>query len=96
MPDDPLITEMDPVQRSWMFNSWIEDRKENIEFQKNHAYLIGGFANPAMLSKILDKDNNTIESSDEAFEKSLEIVKSSRKNTENKTSLKRRRHKKIQ
>ncbi len=94
MPDDPLITEMDPVQKIWMFYSWIEDRKEHAENYKNHAYLIGGFSNPQMLQKIIGNEQNAINVSEEDFEQSLEIVKQSRKNMEKEASLKRRKRRK--
>ncbi len=87
---------MDPVQKMWMFYSWIEERKEEVDFHKNQAYLIGGFINPSMLSKIINKDENVVSSTDEDFEKTLEMIKESGKDMENNASLrKRKRRKKI-
>lgn len=87
---------MDPVQKMWMFYSWIEERREEVDFYKNHAYLIGGFINPSMLSKIVNKDENVVSSTDEDFEKTLEMIKDSNKDMENNASLrKRKRRKKI-
>jgi hypothetical protein len=94
MPDDPFITQMDPVQKMWMFYSWLEDKNENNESYKNHAYLIGGFSNPAMLQKIIDSDNNRVAVSDQDFEESMRIVKESANDMENTASLKRRRRRK--
>lgn len=93
-PDDPFITEMDSVQRSWMFNSWVEDKRESYDFYKNHAYLIGGFSNPDMLNKIINDNASTFESDDVGYEKSLEIVKQSNEDMENKASLKKRKRRK--
>ena len=95
MPDDPFITEMDPVQKMWMFYSWLEDKNENHESYKNHAYLVGGFVNPTMLQKIIDSDNDRVAISDQDFEESMRIVKESGENNmENPASLKRRRRRK--
>lgn len=91
MPDDPFLTEMDPVHKLWLFNNWIEDQNNKTELAKDHAYLIGSFANPEMISKILDQDNK-YESDDEAFEESLKIV-SSYKKEESANKPKRRRSK---
>lgn len=86
---------MDPVQRSWMFNSWVEDKKESMESYKNHAYLIGGFSNPEMLNKIINDSGNKFEANDEDYEKSLEFVKAFNENDmENKTSLRKRKKRK--
>lgn len=94
MPNDPFITEMDPVQKMWMFYSWLEEKKETSESYKNHAYLVGGFANPTMLQKIINSENQSVSVSEEEFEQSLQIVKDYHKNTENEASLKRRRKRK--
>jgi hypothetical protein len=85
---------MDPVQKMWMFYSWLEDKKESNESYKNHAYLVGGFSNPEMLQKIINADEKSVSVSEEEFEQSLKIVKESHENTENKASLKRRRKRK--
>lgn len=85
---------MDPVQKLWMFYSWLEDKNEEREFYKNHAYLIGGFSNPTMLNKILSKDENVVSTSDEDFEKTLKMIKESNENMENNASLKKRRRRK--
>jgi hypothetical protein len=65
---------MDPVQKIWMFNNWIKDQEDTQELAKNHAYLLGSFSNPEAVKKMLD-DGNKFESSDEDFNKSLEMVK---------------------
>ena len=85
---------MDPVQKLYMFYHWIEDEKERSEILKNHAYTIGGFSNPEMLNKILDKEDqsNQVSSTDEDFEKSLQIIK---QNEESNKTNKRKRRKKI-
>jgi hypothetical protein len=94
MPDDPFITEMDPVQKLWMFYSWVEERKEIQNAERDQAYLIGGFVNPSLLQKMLNEDSNSISTSDEDFEQSLKIIKDSHQDTENTASLKRKRRRK--
>ena len=73
MPDDPKITEMDPILKLWMYYNWIEDIKEKVEITKNHAYLLGSFYNPEAVRKIMD-DNDSIEISEEEFEESSRLV----------------------
>lgn len=94
LPDDPFITEMDPIQKVYMFYHWLEDEKENADKLKNQAYTIGGFSNPEMLQKILQQQNqgNVISSSDEDYEKSLKMVRGELE-VETKKSRKRRRKK---
>lgn len=64
---------MDPVLKTWMFYHWLEDQKEKIDITKNHAYLVGSFINPEAVKDML-QDGNKIESSDEDFEKSWQMV----------------------
>lgn len=68
---------MDPVQKIWMFYNWFEEQKEKIEITKNQAYLIGSFINPEAVKKLMS-GNNTIQSSDEEFEQSIEMVKNNK------------------
>ena len=74
MPDDPFISEMDPVQKIWMFYNWIGDQKDNNELAKNHAYLLGSFQNPEAVKKLLDKDKESFISTDEEFEETSKMV----------------------
>jgi len=92
MPDDPLITEMDPVQRMWMFNNWVADQNDDAELAKNHAYLLASFWNPEAVQQILSDDNKH-ESSDEDYEESLKMVrdKSSKLQQEQSKSIRRKR-----
>lgn len=75
MPDDPFIVNMDPVQKIWMYENWLEDMSYNIDLIKNHAYLTASFSNPEGVRKAIDSDKNKIVSSDESFEKSLQMVR---------------------
>lgn len=74
-PDDPFISEMDPVLKVWMFQNWLEDQKDKSELTKNHAYLIGSFWNPEAVKELMGQ-GNVIESTSEEFEESSELVRS--------------------
>jgi hypothetical protein len=73
-PDDPAITEMDPVQKMWMYNNWIAKQNEQAELAKNHAYLLASFWNPEAVQQIVGDGNKHI-STDEEFEESSRIVR---------------------
>ena len=73
-PDDPFITQMDPVLKIWMFHNWLEDQKDKAELTKNHAYLIGSFWNPEGVRELMGK-GNSIESTEEEFDESTELVR---------------------
>jgi hypothetical protein len=100
LPNDPLIVDMDPVLKIWMFYHWIEDQKEKIDITKNHAYLLGSFINPEAVKEML-RDDNKFESSEEDFEKSWQLVQNNSVNInellgnkgskENQPSIKRRK-----
>ena len=88
---------MDPIQKLWMFYNWAEDQTEKIEITKNQAYLIGSFINPEAVKKLIE-GGNTIESSDEEFEQSIQMVKNNNindfiKDNNPSTSTKRKRRK---
>lgn len=97
LPDDPLIHEMDPIHKIYMFYQWQEDVKEKLEQDKSHAYIIGGFSNPEMLQKIIDKENNInqVSSTDEDFEKSLRMVKEENEKLLKQEKGRKRKRKKI-
>lgn len=74
MPDDPFITNMDPVQKIWMFENWLADQNDDAELAKNHAYLLASFSHPESVKKLMG-DGNIHESTDEEFEESIKMVK---------------------
>ena len=59
-PDDPRITDMDQVQKIWMFENWLADQEDLAELAKNHAYLLASFSNPEAVKELvgLEKDAN--------------------------------------
>jgi hypothetical protein len=73
-PDDPRITEMEPVQKIWMYENWVADQNDEAELAKNHAYLLASFWNPEAVKQILG-DGNVHQSTDEEFEESSRMVR---------------------
>lgn len=65
---------MDPVQKIWMYENWIEDQNDKAELAKNQAYLIASFWNPEAVKDIMQKGNVSV-STDEEFEESCRLVK---------------------
>lgn len=90
-PDDPRITEMDPVQKIWMYENWIGDQIEKAELAKNHAYLLASFSHPEAVKQIVG-DGNAMHSTDEEFDETSNMVKEMNlKQTESKFIKKRKR-----
>ena len=73
-PDDPRITEMDPVQKLWMYENWLGDQNDDAELAKNHAYLLASFWNPEAVKQLMG-DGNTHESTEEELEESSKFVR---------------------
>lgn len=71
--DDPRITEMDPVQKMWMYENWVADQIDKAELAKNHAYLLASFSNPEAVQKILGEGNVHESTEDELNETSKMI-----------------------
>lgn len=93
--DDPCLDEIDPVQNLLMFESWVQDQREQSERDKNLAYLIGSFTNPEAVSKLLESEANTFVSDDEEFDAlSKAIVEENRQKLKEETAGKPRRRRK--
>lgn len=73
-PDDPRITEMDPVQKLWMFHQWVGDQLDRAELAKNQAYLLASFDHPEEVKKLMG-DGDVHISTDEEFEESSRMVR---------------------
>lgn len=72
LPDDPFITEMNPVHKLFFFFHWLNENNNKYELAKNHAYIIGGFINPEAVKKLLGTGNKT--SSDEDMDEAMEMI----------------------
>lgn len=93
--DDPKITEIDPVQKIWMFENWLADQNDSAELAKNHALLLGSFWNPEAVRQ-MTKEANVIESTEEDLDETTRMVRQMNldllKQKEQNTSARRRRH----
>ena len=73
-PDDPRITDMDQVQKIWMFENWLADQEDLAELAKNHAYLLASFSNPEAVKELVGLGNKHV-SDDQEFEESSNMVR---------------------
>jgi hypothetical protein len=90
--NDPRITELDPVQKMWMYENWIADQSDKAELAKNHAYLLASFYNPEGVKQALGLSENSEKISDEEFEESSKFIRKPIKNKgQNKSKRKNRR-----
>jgi len=94
LPDDPRITEMDPVHKIWMFENWLADHQDLAELAKNHAYLLASFSNPEAVKELIGTGNKHM-SDDAEFEESTRMVREMnlKLDLEKVKPNKRRRHK---
>jgi hypothetical protein len=53
---------MDPVQKHWMLENWLEDIRDSSELAKNHAYLLASFSHPEQVKKELILINRQMKS----------------------------------
>ncbi len=80
LPDDPWLEEMDPLTRMFLYYSWMQDLEDKHEFEHNYAVLTGSFSNPQMAKKMMNSKTQTIETSDEDFDKlSQQILEEGKK-----------------
>lgn len=92
--DDPRITEMDPVQKMWMYENWVADQIDKAELAKNHAYLLASFSNPEAVQKILG-DGNVHESTEDELNETSKMIKEINLKALSKEKPIRRRRKRI-
>ncbi len=90
LPDDPFITDMDPVQKIWMYENWRADQNDDAELAKNHAYLLASFSHPDAVKQLMG-EGNVHESTDEEFEESSRMVREMNNKLSQDQSIKRRR-----
>jgi PIN domain nuclease of toxin-antitoxin system len=65
---------MDEITWLWMYNSWLEDLRENHKTYKDYALFLGAFSNWEMANKISKKENPDFKMSKEEFEASYQRV----------------------
>lgn len=78
--DSPWFEELDPVLKVYMFEHWCRDKEEEFEMARSQSILIGSFTNPSAAQDMLKSENPDFASSDEDFERSLQMIKESKKN----------------
>lgn len=94
LPNDPLISEMDPVLKMWLYEQWLGDHRDKADLAKNHAYLLGSFWDAEAVQQMLG--GNVHESSDEDMEESMRMVQESNSVLlKNEPTLKKRRRRTI-
>lgn len=96
--DDPdgLIEALDPLQRHFMFEQWLEDKWEKQEHYRAQALLIGAFIDPEKVKRIHDAEANTFVSDDEEFDRvSREMLENNRREDMEKSSRKSRRRRRF-
>lgn len=85
--DDPWFDEIDPILKIYMYEHWCKDKEEAFEMARSQSILIGSFSNPAAAKDMLKTENPDFQSSDEDFERSLQLIEESKK------QIKRKRQK---
>lgn len=78
--DSPWFDELDPVLKVYMYEHWCRDKEEEFELARSQSILIGSFTNPSAAQDMLKSENPDFASSDEDFERSLQMIKESKKN----------------
>ena len=92
--DDPRITDMDPVQKLWMYENWLADQIDKVELAKNHAYLLASFSHPEAVQKILG-GGNTHESTDEELDETSKIIRDINLKALSKEKITKRKRKRL-
>lgn len=80
LPSDSFFEEMNPFEKLWLYESWVNELEEKAKFNKSLAILTGGFYNPQLAQKMLKDQDPDYSLSDDEFEESWRIVKEGRKN----------------
>jgi hypothetical protein len=63
-----MIEDLEPIEKLYLFEQWVQDRREKAESQRHLALFIGSFTNPEAAKRILDAEANTYASDDTEFE----------------------------
>lgn len=90
--DDPRITDMDPVQKMWMYEMWVSDQIDKAELAKNHAYLLASFSNPEAVKQILG-EGNVHESTEDELNETSQMIRDINLKSLSKEKIGRRRRK---
>ncbi len=85
------MEQLDPIEKMFMFQGWLDDQEKEMELAKNHAYIVGSFINPEAVKQLMGDSGNTHKSTDEDLERSMEMVERSIKGESKPTRHRRRR-----
>lgn len=75
LPDAEWFEELDPILKIYMYEHWCRDREEAYELAKSQSILVGSFTNPQAAKDMLKNEEPDFASTDEDFEKSMEMVR---------------------
>lgn len=91
LPSDSFFEEMDPVEKAWLYESWINELELDLEREKAIAILIGSFSNYEMAKKM--QETPTVSVSDEEFEAQLKAQEARFKAEENPRAQRKKKRK---
>lgn len=76
LPDDERLEKLrsDHAIYAWMYTHWLQDSGDVRELAKEQAYCIGSFIDPERAAKASGEGVNQVQSSDEEFDESFEMV----------------------
>jgi hypothetical protein len=66
---------MNPLERMWLYESWVYDQELQIERMKSQAILTGGFYNPEMAQRMIKREHPDFASTDEDFDDASRFVR---------------------
>jgi hypothetical protein len=72
--DDPMITELAPLERLWYFEHWIKNQEDQAKLAQQHAFLLASFDHPEEVRKMTD-ESSKFTSTDAELEESMRLVK---------------------
>lgn len=79
MPDDPMFESLDPLMRIYLFEHFVNDQQDKKELLKMAAILTGSFTNPEAARQMIRAEEPDHQSSDEDFERTMQMVEADRK-----------------
>lgn len=73
LPNDPYFETIPPALKLWAYEQWVRDQEEKAEFTRRAQLFLASFINPKAVQQI--ENSTKFTSSEEDFEKSLEMMK---------------------
>ncbi len=75
LPSDSFFEEMDPIEKLWLYESWMHEIELEHELHQRTAILTGSFSNPQAAQDYVKQLNPDFALTDEEFDESLEMVR---------------------